>query len=162
MSDQQVAQGKNEHPAPLDEAEEQAKLIDRLRAQIESCRGFEWQELANDLQAQLAAAREETAEYAEKVRLFFETAVLYEGSWHFEEHCLGELRDLAANPPNGESALKRAAKLEAALRTIERSGHGLDGYESVEEERDYWVGVALRQRDQARAALAETAPEEPK
>ncbi len=139
----------------------------------------------------LAAAREETAKYAEAAQGLrnvarFVRAEYSERGWDAVTRFL----ELAANPPNGESALrqlavakadlvdmtarmrtaaaiaedalKRAAKLEAALQTIERSGHGLDGYESVEEERDYWTGVALRQRDQARAALAETAPEEPK
>ncbi len=156
--------------------------------------------------AQLAAAREETAEYAEaardlrlKVRGHVERLLAHsqycdEGrtSWVCRRCDLLTRIEVSfgfafpTTPPNGESALKqrdealaerdkaeqlalkgvgafeRAAKLEAALRSVIAKGHNDDclfcGF------KDYQARTALGEppKQPDPAALAETAPEEPK
>ncbi len=168
----------------------------------EKFRDEEWQRQIGLVQAQLAAAREETAEYAEAIREYIaachHSGHNYAGNYTWAYHGGNEtrytparenLRDLVANPPNGESALKqlaerdlrilrletelgiakaadafadafieaqrddalkRATKLEAALEEIRRITKSVPG------------SVGLHVYQLAGAALAETAPEEPK
>ncbi len=148
----------------------------------EKFRDEEWQRQIGLVQAENAAAREETAEYAEAIWKW--ANAVNDGARADAKH---KLLVLAANPPNGESALKqlaalnqalddangrnhalaqeqvriaqegadalkRAAKLEAALRTIAEVDTPDGKYQT-------WF---FAMRNTARKALAETAPEEAK